>query len=273
MENLAMVAHNPEVLPCYSVQDYGAMDITDKIGVIGVLTIPPKGVAGTGSIDPSASRTAKGNWTLTQVSAPEKLRALHLAFRYVVYPDPRLLIIHDHRVSLGRFEYKFGIDNCVEAVEDDTEGQFSTRERGIPGYYFDVAGDLATLPGSWLHICARDCAPSCARFTASCGDVCVWVGNEDMGALSQFTLVVQRISRQIIAAAYYPAPDYIAIEADCPVHTHCGLPNNGITYKVNPIVLPIDCYGNVVIVKQRQDSITLTDPKLKASINASIKTP
>ncbi len=53
MENLAILANNPDALPCYSVQDFGTAGVTDKIGNInGALTIPPLRTPGSGSIDP-----------------------------------------------------------------------------------------------------------------------------------------------------------------------------------------------------------------------------
>src|SRR5262245_23391404 len=62
IDNLAMTANNPDVLPSYCVQDYGTASVTDKFGIVGILGIPPLGSVASGSLDPQASRVIANNW-------------------------------------------------------------------------------------------------------------------------------------------------------------------------------------------------------------------
>lgn len=195
MENLAMVANNPDVLPCFSTLDFGTSDVSDTLGVSGANFIPPLATAATGFIDPNLKRTVKQNWTLTQVSGPEKLRALHLAFLYGVYGDPNLLTVHDHGVTLTNFCYPKGGERCVgdrpPACQCDPIPP--QNDPGAPGYYFNVSGNLARIMPGWLGRGTCHQVPKGARFKASCGGAYVWVTDRNLAALSEFTLVVQQI--------------------------------------------------------------------------------
>jgi hypothetical protein len=286
MENLAMVANNPEVLPSYSLIDFGTTDITDKVGLAGVLTIPPANGAISGSIDPSGSRAIKQNWTLTPVVAPEKLRALHMAFAYAVYRDPHLLTVHDHRISLDVFRYPYSKSGyCVPLPPASADVRCGPSfAPGEPGFYFGVADDLASLDTCWLHVSAHADVPKCARLQAHCGNKYLWVNGEDLGAMSKFTLIIQQVARQVVADAYYPKPDAYTFYTPVPVFwscpqmdARCPLNDRPIqsqcTCYMLPVTLPVDCYGNVIAQKVREEGIQTTDKKLNSSLNASAKGP
>lgn len=282
IENLAMVAANPDVLPSYSTQDYGTADVSDTVGLIGVSQISPRGTAGTGSLDPSVKRSVKHNWTLAQVSAPEKLRALRLAFRYAVFNDPALLTLHDHDVSLDAFCYPHGACNNSGADCVAKPGPNCSRDYpcdcdypGQPGYYFNVKSDLEQIPPGWLHVGQKCAAARHARFSAQCGTICVWVCERDMAAFTQFTLVIQRIVRQVVPQTYQPHPIQMAITPganDVAIVTNCAT-SHAASLRIAAITVPVDCYGNVVIVKDRLDSVVFSDQKLKSSLSAAIKSP
>lgn len=53
---------------------------------------------------------------------------------------------------------------------------------------------------------------------------------------------------------------------------HCDRDYDANAIKVTAS-LPIDIYGNVVVVKQRLDSINTSDTKLKSALSAALKSP
>jgi hypothetical protein len=305
MENLAIVANNPDALPCYSVIDAGTTTINDTFGINGLVNILPKG-AGNGTFDPNAKRSIGGNWVLTQVTGPEKLRALHLAFKYGVYYEHNLLKVHDHRVTLDAFSFprqdcmrcqhlptskpapistleelppptsslpQLPAATCVMNPPNDGAIVCEDYSQGVPGYYFNVSKELETIPRGWLHKGTKKQVPKCARFTAHCCDTYVWVNEDGMDSLSRFTLAIQDIARKPTEMVYAPAPALMAIKNkklfdDVCVTRNCdGGPGAGI----DQIQLPIDCYGHVIIQKIRGDAIQTTDSKLKSALSGVIK--
>jgi hypothetical protein len=294
LENLAMVANRPDVLPSYSVIDAGTTSVNDTVGVNGVLNILPTG-ATNGSFDPNVKRSINGNWVLTQVTGPEKLRALHLAFQYGIYCDHNLLTVHDHRVTLDAFCYPRhpclhnpgeqasatqldadGTSNCIVSPTVDGTIRCDHWCPGEPGYYFSVRHELEAIPPGWLHIGKKKQVPKCARLVASCGDTYVWVNEDGMDGLSQFTLAIQRIARTPTEMTYAPTPALLAItDQDVLDKTRANTIINcdgGDDVKVSQVQLPIDCYGHVIISKFRGDAIQTTDSKLKSALTGVIKT-
>lgn len=280
MENLAMVANNSDVLPCYSVIDAGSTNVNDTYSFTGGLNFLPKGT-GNGAIDPNLKRSIGGNWVLTQVTGPEKLRALHLAFKYAVTNDTTLLTKHDHHVTLAAFCYPkvTVIEGGKEVAKivnppagDPLNCDFSPD--GTPGYYFGVAQELEAIPPCWLNIGCKQDIPRCARFVAHCCDTYVWVTEDGMEGLSHFTLGIQRIARIPTEQVYAPMIAIVAIKKDkLPAPLPQVITNeqaDGIV-AVDQIQLPMNCYGHVVIPKLRGDAIQTTDTKLKSALTGVIK--
>jgi hypothetical protein len=308
MENLAMVANNPDMLPCYSVVDAGTATITDTYGLNALVTLLPN-AAGNGSFDPNAKRQIGANWVLSQVTGPEKLRALHLAFMYGVYYDTALLTLHDHRVTLAHFclpseectecqvhplatasgepipapaPTTVTTKPCIVGPKDDGTITCDAWCPGEPGYYFAVAHELQLIPHGWLHVGAKTLVSPCARFVAHCCDTYVWVDDVGMEGLSRFTLAIQHIARTPAEMAYAPQPYLVSVKDPAflktiPVILNCqggtvdALTSTDNTVFRDQLQLPIDCYGNIVIQKVRGDSIQTTDSKLKSALTGIIK--
>ncbi len=101
-----------------------------------------------------------------------------------------------------------------------------------------------------------------------------WVTDAEMEALSQFTIVIQRIARQTVDQAYFPVPDIVTIstydertegtgfphmDQRCvPVYHNC---NSDVQLIVGQIAVPVNAYGQVVVLKHRGDSINPSDQK------------
>ena len=105
IENLAMIVANPGLLPSYSSIYAGTTNVSDTIkgastSVWMHIAAKPFRYAthfATQNADFTGSRMVTSNWTLDPVVAPEKLRAMRAATRWVVLgpehvgPDGRLL--------------------------------------------------------------------------------------------------------------------------------------------------------------------------------------
>jgi hypothetical protein len=237
MNNLAMVANNAYALPSYSSIYAGTSDVTDLASatsqtVPAVRTLAGT-VFGTQLLDLPYQRAVQQNWTLDPSIAPEKIRAMRCACRWVVYgPEgaesdfnvhlraapksdaglavntiPRLTAISTANVAESpvlRVETEFAPGTEAEFVP-----QMPSDCRTAPdptGFYFAVADELQILPPNWLHLGKKCNVPHHAAYWARSGDTAVWVMPNNVDKLTKFTLVIQEIARVVITSAYYPQP-------------------------------------------------------------------
>jgi hypothetical protein len=276
IENLAMIASNPALLPAYSSIHAGTTNVTDIVRGSTVSTwartaMKPFRYAtyfATQNADFTGSRAVKSNWTLDPVIVPEKLRAIRAACRWVAFgpenvgPEIRFL----QRYEPPRF------------LEKSIDGTFLGMQAIAPGceegYYFDVADRLRALPRGWLHhVDRRLDVPRDACYWAGCGGKFVWVGPEGMAALSEFVLILQQIARADLGSAYFPRPVTRTIRI--PFQSG-GLLGGGTA----TATLYVDEEGRLtpgqnaraIPIKARQDNVG-TSSELRSVINASAKGP
>ena len=183
LENLALIANNPWALPSYSSIYAGTTEISDTIPV-GSATNWSRSAAGvttfnSQAIDFPASRQVKENWTLDPTIVPEKLEAIRAASWWMLFGPA----------------HPYG-DSSMLGVYGPCHSP--------PGYYFNVASELANLPAGWVRIGACNTAPRCAIYQATSHGTTVWVMPEDMGNLSAFTLVLQLIARADLTKLHAP---------------------------------------------------------------------
>ena len=190
MENLAMIAANPEILPAYSSIYAGTSDVSDTASVSSATQITRtfKTLAGKTlpvtttnlgqeNLDVNLQRQVKQVWTLDAMVAPEKLGAFRAACRWVIYG--------------------------ANTLDPESRALLSTWTTGMPpGFYFEVDCKLANLPACWLHW-GKHCAETTkARYKAHCNDVWVWVNADGVDGLSRFELIVQEIARDKVDSLY-----------------------------------------------------------------------
>jgi hypothetical protein len=205
IENLAMIAANPALLPSYSTIYAGTTNVSDSIrgsssSVWMRVAAKPFRYAthfATQNADFTGSRMVTSNWTLDPVVAPEKLRAMRAASRWVVLgpdqvgPDARLL---------KRYNAPGYIVKPTYTAAHEWEVQ-------KPDFYFDVEDRLCALPRGWLHcVDHRLDIPHDACHWAGCDGKYVWVGPEGMEAFSEFVLILQQIARADLGSALAPQP-------------------------------------------------------------------
>jgi hypothetical protein len=211
IENLAMSAADPDILPAYSSIYAGTTDVNDNVratsaSVWARTAQKPfrfSSFFSTQTADFVGSRAVKSNWTLDPTVVPEKLRAMRAACRWVtigpenVGPDMKYLMAY----RPAKFE-----EPAPSPPEEAASYNLRLKEYPFEsGYYFDVADQLAGLPPGWLHCENRQRdVPRDACFWAGCHGKFVWVGPEGMASLSQFVLILQKIARVDFSSAYYP---------------------------------------------------------------------
>ncbi len=258
IENLAMIASNPELLPAYSSMYSTTSDINDigKASSTSVWTRNAMKAARFATFfsqqtaDFSGSRAVKNNWSLDPTIVPEKLRAMRAACRWVT----------DGPQSVGpdmRYLMKF-------KPHDDAFP---------PGFYFDVIKRLEGVPNDWLHFADhRVDVPHNACYWAGCGGKFVWVGPEDMGHFSNFVLVFQQIARADLAAAHSPTQT-------TKIEKTFDFPNEGdpvsgrVTFFVDEKACLTSGEDAPAIPKRIRFDNVGQDSDVKSVINASAKSP
>lgn len=269
MENLAMTASVPSILPAFSSIYAGTTDLSDSIKVSSSTVwartaIKPIGFAtafATQSLDFLGSRSLKQNWVLDPTIVPEKLRAMRAALQWVtVGPQntgPDALMLKKYVPSHQRQ----GPDGKAQFVKGDDKG-----------YYFDVVNELANLPPNWLHKETRACdIPKDACFWAGCHGCYVWVGADGMRGLSEFTLVMQKIARVDFASVYFPQAQTRTVKMSLDTHVD-GLIADVTVYMDADGVLTSGQNLPAIPIKGRLDNVGKY-AELKSVINASTKSP
>jgi hypothetical protein len=212
MDNLALVASNPDFIPSYTSIYYGTTDVNDigkatSTNLWARTAVKPfryNTFFSQDTADFMGSRAVKMNWSLDPTIVPEKLRAIRAACRWVTFgPDSAGA---DVRYLMGGD----AADPCHAS------------------YYFDVIHRLETLPLGWLHVSDhRLDVPLNASYWASCGGKFVWVSDSDMGFLSEFTLILQQIARADLEQVSFPKPQTRKIQKVFPIDRPA--PTGGVT--------------------------------------------
>jgi hypothetical protein len=275
MENLAMIASDPGLLPAYSSIHAGTTDVSDTIrgssaSAWARTAMKPFRYAtyfATQNADFTGSRAVKSNWTLDPVIVPEKLRAMRAACKWVAFGPENV-------GSESRFLKRYEPPQFSEQPSKGCFDHMAETPGFEKGYYFDVEDRLLALPRSWLHCADRRLdVPRDACYCAGCGGKYVWVGPEGMAALSEFVLILQQIARADLGSAYFPKTATRTIQIPFTVQ---GVLGGGIA----TATLYIDEMGRLtpgenlpaIPIKARRDNVGLS-AELRSVISASAKGP
>jgi hypothetical protein len=184
MHDLAVVANNPGVLPAFALTGSGTATVA-RTASIDTTTIWDQAVRGFSRemLLGSATHNPQLMWTLTPVVAEPQLEALHYACLWAILGPPP--------------EGSRAMELLREWRDDDLYRKPQATDRLLPPYHFGVACQLAALPRGWARIAKARCAPRDASYSATVGDVTVWVDRRDLPALSEFVLVVLDISTTV----------------------------------------------------------------------------
>jgi hypothetical protein len=254
VDNLAMVAHDPNTLPSYSSIYAGTAQITDTFQLAGSGTGGPAG-AGALLINPQLTRATLGNWTLDPVNAPEKLEAIRCACQWVIYGS------------------EFACHRC--------QGLLASPEEALDlGRHFGVADRLAKLPAGWVHVGHLPQVHPKARYKAHSHGTWVWIMPEDVQWLADFNLILQDIARidSNSPTLFYPRPTPSSFsfptkameKSACPTNPF-GTPTPPPPPKVTATVM-VDPCGQLApdtpYYPWRQENLG-SDSNLRSQINAA----
>jgi hypothetical protein len=247
VENLALLADDPNALPFYASIYAGTCQIQDTMS-LGETTLwqHAKGLNGFGSqtANPQLQRQIGQNWTLDPMVDPERLEAMRFACWWVIF-GPQ---------SVGQ------AGSCLLCRPDQVPCE--------PGRHFGVFDQLAGLPVGWLQISHNQKPPQCAAYKVKHGKTWVWVPPDGIRGLADFSLVVQSISRVNINSptlfnpGLSPAQWTFPASVDVPT---CSPHTASVTVAVN-------CNGQLVpdapYYRYRFDSLG-SDPTFRSQIIAA----
>jgi hypothetical protein len=269
MENLAIIASNPDMIPSYCSIFAGSADINDTVKATSIsvwartaLQKPARYTTffSQQTADFTGMRSSKSNWTLDPAIVPEKLRAIRGACRWAVYGQENV------GADLNYLKSGAGARALPPAE------RVGDKDALLPGYYFDVVDRLNRLPRGWVHRADhRIDIPHHASYWAGCNGKYVWVGPEEIPYLSELSLVLQKIARADLEASYFPKAHTRQIDH---VFTIPG------TNSVAKATFFIDDYGFLTAGdgiaalprKKREDNVG-NNSELRSVINASVKSP
>jgi hypothetical protein len=170
LNNLAMVAVQPGVIPSYALCATGTVNLTRTYGLESQTTFD-HAVFGFSKqlLGLSVRDIPDQSWTLDPVVSEPQLKALSAAFLWALRGPP----------PEG--------SPAMELLR-------AARWQDDPGYHFAVADQLANLPTGWVHFGGVFDVPPCACYKGHCGELYAWVEPIDLKALSIFTLAILDIS-------------------------------------------------------------------------------
>lgn len=273
LDNLAMIANNPALLPAFSTFYAGTTDLTDTVQATSTSIwnrFPIKAggtftALGSQSLDAPLTRAVKQNWTLDPTIVPEKLVAMRSACQLVLFGSQYL--------DVGSFAIlkKYQPPDPATGKAGDP-----------PGYYFDVADQLARLPAGWLHMGSPKDVPRHLCYKAQCHGTSVWVTADGLDGLTTFTLILQDLARVDFGSVYFPLPVTRKLDISLtrlpPLPPSPQFPRAKVTEAT--VTVYVDENGFLtpgpnlpaIPLKVRFDSIA-PDANLRSVINASSKSP
>jgi hypothetical protein len=182
LEDLAVVANNSGILPSFALTAGGIANVTNTLS-IDTVTLWDQAVKGFSleTLTAFAQHNPDLQWTLTPVVSSPQLEALGYACLWALNgPPPE----GSRPLELLREPWITDISACPAAGT----------ERPKPIYHLDVASQLAALPRGWARVAPKHLAPKHARYKATCGNTTVWVPDENVAWLSEFTLILLDIA-------------------------------------------------------------------------------
>lgn len=187
LNNLAMIAAEPESLPWHVRVRDGTVQISDTLGVGqqgGGFSSFEGGGLGVETYGPQGSRKVSLQWGTDAVGDPVQLYALQTAYRralgYRNLPEPNF-ITGASRSRANR-----------SASEDDRDAGDNDPETRSDLESMDIAQE-GEIPVGWYFIGTKKEVPKDACHVGRHGDCYVWVMPEGVGGLTRFTLLILSI--------------------------------------------------------------------------------
>ncbi|HTM53201.1 MAG TPA: hypothetical protein VL175_04205 [Pirellulales bacterium] len=222
LDNLALFAANPDVLPWHVNLREGTSQVTDSASVGAAVDLGPP----TETLPQIfGTRTAVAQWGGSPVIDPLELRLLRVAYRRAngsaEMPDADMLDELAHvlksQVAINtdlRDESELFFEelaakrkdhnlNDAEALStnDDSfvarDGVKSPLAREVTRQIATIEREMSMIGGGWFHVGHKHDVPGNACYVGHYRNCWVWITEDGRGALTEFTLTVMRISTLI----------------------------------------------------------------------------
>lgn len=224
--NLALFAKNPAALPWHINLREGTTQLTDSLSFGSLVDLGPPAVT-----QPQlfGSRTAVAQWGMSPVIDSIELQLLRVAYRRAFgadeMPSEELLeeLAHELKDQLAMnvdlrneselfYEYESrdsGDERLLEAkiitANDDefcwrcaaSAKEVSPLARNVCRRIEQIERDLARIEPGWFHVGTKHDVPKTACYVGRNEDCYVWVDADGREALTEFTLVVLKLSTLI----------------------------------------------------------------------------
>jgi hypothetical protein len=194
LKDLAAVANNSGTLPSFALTAGGAANVTNTLS-LETTTLWDQAVKGFSmeTLTAFAQHSPDLQWTLSPVASAPLLEGLGYACLWALNgPPPE----GSRPMELLREPRFTDVSACVPAGAG----------RPKPTYHLGVASQLAALPPGWLRVAPKHLAPKNARYQATCGNTTVWVPDENIAWLSEFTLILLDIATIDPPSLVLPSP-------------------------------------------------------------------
>jgi hypothetical protein len=160
LENLAMIATNPSLLPHYVVLGDGTAEIIDQASANPSLTLTRAMGIGTNTevLSAMGQRSIRENWTLTPLHDPERLLTMRCVYH----------------IMLGQ-----------GSISDDCDKEI---------HRFRLENELGKIPPGWYHLGKKCDVPPCACFVGRYCDNYAWVAADGIEGLTRLSMVILDIA-------------------------------------------------------------------------------
>lgn len=162
LDNLAMLAHNPAMMPYYAVITSGLAQVDDTFGGNGSVTWGwAAGAGGSNSqtLGLTGQRNRLGNWSIDPLHDPERLKAMQCVYQAVLGAVPP------------------GCNDCAETIR-----------------HFQLDDDLAKMPAGWFRAGGKRDVPKGACYVGCYCDTYVWVTPDGVDGLTRLSLIMLDIA-------------------------------------------------------------------------------
>ena len=194
LDNLAVLAHNPGVLPSFEVTTQGTTAVATTLGPLDAKsTFDVNGFASQ-ALTLTGKHAPTMQWTIDPVTNKPQLDALHCACLWAIYQGPPPDAGHSIEVLRATTidDVYPRLTYCVrfDAKLKKKQLVFDLGTVPTPQPHFAVLDRLAALPPNWLGRGSRSDVPKCACRTAHCCGTYVWVTPEATEAFDEFSLII-----------------------------------------------------------------------------------
>src|ERR1700685_3006851 len=172
LDNLAVLAHNPGMLPSFEATTQGTTAIATTLGPIDAKTTFDVNGFVSQALTLTGKHAPTMQWTIDPVTSEPQLDALRCACLWAIFQGPPPGGGHSIEVlratEIDDVYPRLTCDDQCDSNRNKTTRKFYLGAVPTPQPHFAVLDRLAALPPNWLGRGSRSDVPKCACRTAHC---------------------------------------------------------------------------------------------------------